>query len=244
MLSAAMVWTVRDQSILRNQGNHCPVAPGSRRATIRLMQTREGRCPIRFSAKAIEHLVGLREQDGRSDVGLLVEAFVGGSPDDPAYEHALGFEPVLSAGLDVAVFTVDGLKVMIPSDSLRALSGSSIDVGGPSGLSLRNPNRPSRPAPGDLLTDDEVTRRVQDVLRDEVNPMLQVHGGAVELVGHDGRGTVVLRMLGGCQGCALSKMTMFDGVFDVLKSRVDAVVSVVDATDHASGTSPYYPPAS
>ncbi|MBK7321568.1 MAG: NifU family protein [Candidatus Microthrix sp.] len=50
-------------------------------------------------------------------------------------------------------------------------------------------------------------------------------------------------MGGGCQGCAVSAMTLRSGIERTLKDQIPEILEVVDVTDHASGTNPYYEPA-
>ena len=49
-----------------------------------------------------------------------------------------------------------------------------------------------------------------------------------------------MRMGGGCQGCAMSRMTMMQGVQAMLRQSVPGVERVQDVTDHAAGENPYY----
>ncbi|MFZ1490144.1 MAG: NifU family protein, partial [Ilumatobacteraceae bacterium] len=74
----------------------------------------------------------------------------------------------------------------------------------------------------------------------EVNPALAAHGGFVSYVGHDGDGTVYLTMGGGCHGCAMSRMTMLEGVQTMLVDSVSGVAAVRDLTDHSTGENPYF----
>jgi Fe-S cluster biogenesis protein NfuA len=56
-------------------------------------------------------------------------------------------------------------------------------------------------------------------------------------------GIVYVRMGGGCHGCASSTATLKQGVEQMVKARVPEVVEILDTTDHASWTNPYYSPA-
>jgi Fe/S biogenesis protein NfuA len=59
-------------------------------------------------------------------------------------------------------------------------------------------------------------------------------------MGHDGEGKAYLTMGGGCHGCAMSRMTMLEGVQTMLMEAVPTITKVVDATDHSTGENPYY----
>ena len=69
--------------------------------------------------------------------------------------------------------------------------------------------------------------RVQTVI-DAVRPMLQGHGGDIELVGvEESTGVVTVRLQGACSGCPGAKMTLKMGVERHLKQHVPEVSEVV-----------------
>jgi len=85
---------------------------------------------------------------------------------------------------------------------------------------------------------EEIRSRVEKILREQINPALEGHGGSVELA--DVReANVYLRMLGGCQGCAGARATLRHGVERALRAEVPQIDDVVDVTDHGAGASPY-----
>jgi Fe/S biogenesis protein NfuA len=132
-----------------------------------------------------------------------------------------------------------GLRVIIPSRDTTNLEGATLDYEH-DGLVLRNPNKPKPLELGTLVIDDELAGQIRAVIDDEVNPALDAHGGFVTLLGHDGEGKAYLTMGGGCHGCAMSRMTMLQGVQATIRERVPAIEKVLDATDHATGENPYY----
>ncbi len=67
-------------------------------------------------------------------------------------------------------------------------------------------------------------RKIETAL-DEIRPLIAQHSGNVELVGFE-NGVVKLRLLGACQHCALSQLTLKAGVEELLKERVPEVVRV------------------
>ena len=53
-------------------------------------------------------------------------------------------------------------------------------------------------------------------------------------------GKLFIAMSGGCQGCGSSEVTLRQG-FEVMVRRVTPeIVDIVDTTDHAAGSKPYY----
>lgn len=82
---------------------------------------------------------------------------------------------------------------------------------------------------------------IRAFLENQVNPSLAMHGGFVELKSFEDS-AAFLSMGGGCQGCASSQATMFDGIENALKNEFPFVQKVVDVTDHAQGSNPFYVP--
>ena len=84
-----------------------------------------------------------------------------------------------------------------------------------------------------------VAELITQLFDEHINPALAGHGGFVRLArieGHD----VHVEMGGGCQGCSSAKATMRHGVENAIRKVAPQVRKVVDATDHASGTNPYF----
>jgi Fe/S biogenesis protein NfuA len=94
--------------------------------------------------------------------------------------------------------------------------------------------------PADLSGD--VPQRVTQVLEQQINPSIAAHGGRADLVAVED-GTAYVRMSGGCQGCGMASVTLSQGIEVALREGVPEVQRVVDVTDHAAGTNPYFEPA-
>jgi Fe-S cluster biogenesis protein NfuA len=69
-------------------------------------------------------------------------------------------------------------------------------------------------------------REKVDSALEKVRPSLQADGGDVQLVDVDDEGVVKLRLMGACQGCAMSQMTLKMGIEKVLKQNIPEVKSV------------------
>jgi len=50
-------------------------------------------------------------------------------------------------------------------------------------------------------------------------------------------------MGGGCQGCGMADVTLRHGIEALLRDEIPEIAEIVDATDHAAGSNPYYTPA-
>lgn len=163
-----------------------------------------------------------------------------------AYTYDMWFQQAADAAPSDAVVTEDGLSVVVAASSVDRLRGATLDVGdhgGDQGLVMLNPNTPPAPqamshVPESDLS-DPVAQRILEVLENEVNPQIAMHGGFADLVAFEA-GTAYLRMLGGCQGCGLAAVTLSQGITVAIQDAVPEVTSVVDVTDHAAGSNPYY----
>lgn len=76
------------------------------------------------------------------------------------------------------------------------------------------------------MTVVEKHREIQQVL-DSIRPAIQADGGDVELVAFDeASGLVELRLMGACESCPISMMTLKEGIEKRLRSLVPGVVEV------------------
>jgi Fe/S biogenesis protein NfuA len=167
------------------------------------------------------------------------------------FTYDLYFQALSDAGEGDAVQHDDELPVVVPSDSVDNLRGARLEWSedGGGGLVLVNPNTPP-PADAALGVPEAVlaaglsgplATRVAVVLEQVVNPSIASHGGRADLVAIDeADGVAYLRLSGGCQGCAMSRMTLTQGIEVALHDEVPEVVRVVDVTDHAGGENPYF----
>lgn len=82
---------------------------------------------------------------------------------------------------------------------------------------------------------------VRRLLDEEVNPAVASHGGHIALIDvQDDK--VYIRLEGGCQGCGMADVTLKQGVEVAIRRAVPSIAAVLDVTDHADGTNPYYQP--
>ena len=92
------------------------------------------------------------------------------------------------------------------------------------------------PKPG-LETDEG--RAIRRLLDEHINPQVASHGGHIALVDVKGD-TVYVRLEGGCQGCGMADVTLKQGVANEIRDLVPSIAHVLDVTDHAGGSNPYY----
>ena len=136
---------------------------------------------------------------------------------------------------DLVVGTPD-FRVLVDASSAADLDGALIDLD-PSALGgalrIDNPQEGWR---------DPVAARVQEVLDRQINPSVAAHGGYVDLL-EVRDGAAYVQLGGGCQGCAQVDVTLRQGIEVAIKAAVPQVTQVIDTTDHAAGSNPYFQPA-
>jgi Fe/S biogenesis protein NfuA len=189
--------------------------------------------------EAIARILELREAE-EEPAGLALRVEVTGT-SGVEYAYDLTFDPIAEAEAADAVYQQDGLPVIVPAGSIEQLTGATLDIpaGGGPGLVLRNPNRPDPLSGKHLELTGTIAEQVEQLLREQINPALAAHGGFAELRGVEDD-KVYVTMGGGCQGCAVSAMTLRDGIARSIKEAIPEVTEVIDTTDHASGENPYY----
>jgi Fe/S biogenesis protein NfuA len=190
---------------------------------------------------ARDKILELRAQEEAPDtLGLRIEVT---GVQGVEYTYDLTFDPVAEA--DVAagdlIETQGELPVIIPVDSLDALKGATLDLpsSASNGLVLRNPNRPDPLSGAHIELSGTTDEKVRQLLDGQINPALAMHGGFAALDRVEGD-VVYVTMGGGCQGCAVSAMTLREGIARSIKEAIPEVTEVVDTTDHAMGENPYY----
>jgi Fe/S biogenesis protein NfuA len=165
-----------------------------------------------------------------------------GSPAAPEFELALVSADERRPDEDEV--SLDDFTVLVAREQAPGLEGATVDFVervNESGFQViprttvaGDPSKGSVEAPSGPIAD-----RVQEVLEQQVNPAIASHGGAITLV--DVQDTeVYLEMSGGCQGCAMSRLTLRQGVERMLRQAVPELTGVHDITDHASGVNPYF----
>ena len=81
--------------------------------------------------------------------------------------------------------------------------------------------------------------KVQYLLTHKINPGVAAHAGFVELVEVKDN-NVYIRLGGGCQGCGAADFTLRQGIEAIIRKEVPEILEVLDVTNHAAGTNPYY----
>ena len=174
------------------------------------------------------------EENGGQGLRIIVS---NGGSHQP--EFALNFVGPNEIADDDTVVDVGEFKVYIDAESAKWLKDATVDYVDQleeSGFKVDAPNAGTPEATG------PVAEAVNKVLEEKINPGVASHGGHVSLVAVE-QETAYLRFGGGCQGCGMVNVTLKQGVEKILFEQVPAIKKVMDITDHAAGTNPYYEPA-
>ena len=223
--------------------------------------------PLAITALALERVREFRAASPQLSDRVLTVRITGEA--NGQYVCALSLEPQTQVRDGDSVQHQADLTIVVPHESVVKLNGATVDwsenrLGG--GFVVINPNKPApppvplptlpmsptagrpgpppgppRPSPTGGL-DTDLARRVMAVLDRDVNPAIASHGGHAELAGVEGA-TAYLRLGGGCQGCGMATVTLSQGIEVAITQAVPEITHVVDVTDHASGTNPYFEPA-
>jgi Fe/S biogenesis protein NfuA len=204
---------------------------------------------LTLTEPALAKVLELRNDETAAEsVALWIE--ISGTSGD-AYTYDMYFQAASDAGAGAWTGVQDGLTIVVPAASAPNMVGSVLDLNQDllaGGMSIRNPNRPPVPQASPTMTgpppdlSGDVAQRVIQVLDAQINPSIASHGGHADLVAVTD-GAAYLRLSGGCAGCGMAAVTLSQGIEVAIKQSVPEIVRIVDVTDHASGTNPYYEPA-
>jgi len=174
--------------------------------------------------------------------------------DRPVYPGGAAYfknrEAAVHSLLAQRIFEISEVETILIAENQITVTKSGTDpwpaIGKRIGAKIREHMRSNDPVVSDehisaMPSESEIRKRVQDLLENEINPALGMHGGWVELVDVK-QNSVYLRLGGGCQGCGSAHMTLKMGIERVIRERIPEVGEVLDATDHAAGNNPYYQP--
>lgn len=189
---------------------------------------------ITLTEAAIQKLRAFEDKDEHR--GMAVRIAV--REDGPAaFRYELQFVPRSDKAAEDEVVDVDGVLLYIEQESVLRLEGATLDFveqSDRSGFKFDNPNLPP-------LLNNPIARRVHQILEEQINPGVASHGGHVTLMDVS-EGKVYLKLGGGCQGCGMVDVTLRQGIETTLRAEIPEITEVLDTTDHASGTNPYYEP--
>ncbi|MEX0980198.1 MAG: NifU family protein [Gemmatimonadota bacterium] len=192
---------------------------------------------VTFTDKARQMVLSFMDQS-EGEVQALRINLRNGSPLTPNFELTLVSADEESPQ-DLAM-DGGGFKVLLDRESAPRLEGATVDFVerlNESGFELKT--APTKNvAPVERPT-GAIAEKVQDILDGQVNPSIASHGGMINLV--DVKGTeLYMEMTGGCQGCAMSRLTLRQGVERMIRQAIPEITEIHDITDHDSGENPFF----
>jgi Fe/S biogenesis protein NfuA len=185
---------------------------------------------LTITESAQRKILSVIQAQGRPGDGLRI-AVVGRTSSGFTYDMHL-VEAGEAAAEDIIVDTGD-FPVIIDHESAPHLQDIIIDYVEnlqQSGFRIGNPNP--------VWTDPKAIA-IQELLDTQINPGVATHGGHVELVAVRDN-VVYIRFSGGCQGCGMVGVTLNQGVEEAIREAFPEIREIIDTTDHAAGTNPYY----
>lgn len=196
---------------------------------------------LSFTDRARDMVLTFMDQSGEELRALRVH-LNGGSPVAPSFAMTLVGDDERSG--DDLELDGGGFTVVVDPDSAEQLEGATVDfvnrVNG-SGFEIipAKVSAPARPETEAGVAKSGLAAKVQLLLDGQVNPSIASHGGQINLVEVQGT-EIFMEMTGGCQGCAMSRMTLRQGVERMIREHLPEVTAIHDVTDHAAGENPFY----
>ena len=91
------------------------------------------------------------------------------------------------------------------------------------------------------MKNDSLINEIEILLETKINPSVAMHGGMSEYREWDeNTGTLYLFLRGACSGCAMSSVTLKQGVEGMIKHYIPEVIKVEGIDDPDSDVNPYY----
>ena len=191
---------------------------------------------INITKSAEEYLAKLI--DDKNETDLSIRIFIS-DPGTPKAETCLAYCKPDEAMPDDMILNLDLVSVNIEKRSVPFLKDCEVNFdndtfGGQLTIKAPNARLPN------ISSDSSVEDRINYVIYNEINPMLEPHGGEVSLVEFNTNDEAVLQFGGGCQGCGMVDVTLKDGIEKTLIEQIPEVKSVKDLTDHSIDDNAYY----
>ncbi len=191
---------------------------------------------IKITKSAEEYLSQLIHD--RNETDLSIRIFIA-DPGTPKAETCLAYCKPDEAMPDDMILNLDLITVNLEKRSIPFLKDAEVNFdndtfGGQLTIKAPNARLPN------ISADSPVEDRINYVIYNEINPMLESHGGEVSLVEFNNENEAVLQFGGGCQGCGMVDITLKDGIEKTLIEQIPEVKAVKDLTDHSIDDNAYY----
>jgi len=174
----------------------------------------------------------------KNEADLSIRIFIA-DPGTPKAETCLAYCKPDEAMPDDMIMNLDLITVNIEKRSIPFLKDCEVNYdndtfGGQLTIKAPNARLPN------ISPDSPIEDRINYIIYNEINPMLESHGGEVSLVEFNDKNEAVLQFGGGCQGCGMVDVTLKDGIEKTLIEQIPEIKSVKDLTDHSIDDNAYY----
>ena len=191
---------------------------------------------IKITKSAEEYLSQLIHDKNETDLSIRI--FIA-DPGTPKAETCLAYCKPDEVMPDDMILNLDLITVNLEKRSIPFLKDAEVNFdndtfGGQLTIKAPNARLPN------ISADSPVEDRINYVIYNEINPMLESHGGEVSLVEFNNENEAVLQFGGGCQGCGMVDVTLKDGIEKTLIEQIPEVKAVKDLTDHSIDDNAYY----
>ena len=191
---------------------------------------------IEITKSAEEYLFKLIKD--KNEVDLSIRIFIT-DPGTPKAETCLAYCNPDEIITDDIIINLELITVYVEKRSLPFLKDTIVNFdkdnfGGQLTIKAPNARLPN------ISKDSSVEDKINYVIYNEINPMLESHGGDVSLIEFNDKGIAILQFGGGCQGCGMVDLTLKEGIEKSLVEQIPEVVGVKDVTDHTIDENAYY----
>ena len=191
---------------------------------------------IEITKSAEEYLFKLIKD--KNEVDLSIRIFIT-DPGTPKAETCLAYCNPDEIITDDIIMNLELITVYVEKRSLPFLKDTIVNFdkdnfGGQLTIKAPNARLPN------ISKDSSIEDKINYVIYNEINPMLESHGGDVSLIEFNDKGIAILQFGGGCQGCGMVDLTLKEGIEKSLVEQIPEVVGVKDVTDHTLDENAYY----
>ena len=191
---------------------------------------------INITRSAEEYLAKLIQDKNETDLSIRI--FIS-DPGTPKAETCLAYCKPDESMPDDIIINLELINVNLEKRSIPFLKDCEVNFdndtfGGQLTIKAPNARVPN------ISPDSPVEDRINYVIYNEINPMLESHGGEVSLVEFNNENIAVLQFGGGCQGCGMVDLTLKDGIEKTLVDQLPEITAVKDITDHSQNENAYY----
>ena len=196
---------------------------------------------MELSQPAIDKIAELMASRGQGPQAVRVLVHLGGAGGG---QSEFKFVPLSEKTAEDTVLEMGPFPMYLDPQAASALKGAKVDFNEQKyahgfHIEYENPLDSYLASRRKDWGDDPIANKVQYLVDEQINPGVAGHGGWVVLLDVKDD-TAFIEMGGGCRGCAISQMTLKQGIEKIITQEVPEIVRVLDTTDHSEGENPYY----